>query len=307
MELIENLNFERLGTTLIIFRNHDKKKQVYLDNNYETYANIAFSHMEKLLNTTENPNDNLIKIRDNDSLQVITWSFIATESFISLLLKLYYYDNDEDFQKIISKPLTNRLNHIFDIFEVKFHQNQKSLINSYIDDFCTFRNDIFHDRILRINRVYKKTYFSKYANEYNLCDAIQSYLIMLNLFNSLRFIIDGYDFMPKILVEQQNRIFNINMDKICTEYQIPTLKKILEKHNYSTLINLELFFKQSTGYSFDFKYEIAKIIKAIPDKKQTFNNSLTNIKNTEYKKFILKYIKNQSVNTMKFNDIKLKN
>ena len=303
MELIENLNFERLGTTLIIFTNKDLNKAIHLDNNYETYANIASYHMERLLETTENPKVNLIKMRDNNSLQVITWSFIAMESFISFLLKLYYYDNNDEFKKIISKSVIDRLIHIFDIFEVKLHKNQKSIINTYINDFCTFRNDIFHDRILRINRKYEKAYFSTYANEYNLCDAIQSYLIMINLFHSLRYIISDYDLMPNIVLKEQNKIFDINLDKICMEYQIPTLKKILEKHNYSTSINLTLFFKQATGYKFEFKYKIIKIIKAKPDKKQTINESLTNIKNIEYKKFISKYIENQNENTMKLNDI----
>lgn len=49
MELIENLNFERLGATLIIFTNKDLNKAIHLDNNYETYANIASYHMERLL------------------------------------------------------------------------------------------------------------------------------------------------------------------------------------------------------------------------------------------------------------------
>lgn len=73
MELIENLNFERLEATLIIFINKDLNKSIHLDNNYETYANIASYHMERLLETTENPKVNLIKMRDNNSLQVITW------------------------------------------------------------------------------------------------------------------------------------------------------------------------------------------------------------------------------------------
>lgn len=78
-------------------------------------------------------------------------------------------------------------------------------------------------------------------------------------------------------------------------------KKILEKHKYSTSINLTLFFKQANSYKF--KYKIIKIIKAKPDKKQIINESLTNIKNIEYKKFISKYIENQNEDTMKFNNI----
>lgn len=307
MQLIEKLDFERLGTTLINFINIDLRKQIYLDNNYETYANIAYVYMENLLKTTENPNCNLIKKRDNDSLQVITWSFISIESFISFLLKLYYCNDEDGFNEIISKPLTNRINQIFNIFETKLHRKQKATINSYIDDFCTFRNDIFHDRILRITRTYKKALFSKYANEYNLSDAIQSYSIMINLFHSFRYIIDSYDFMPKILFNEQNKIFDIDLDNVYTNYQVPTLKKILKKHNYYTLIKLNLFFKQVPEYRFKFKYKINKFIKGKPDKPQTTNNSSTNIKNLEYEKFISKYIKKQTNNTMLFSDIKNNN
>lgn len=236
MQLIEKLDFERSRTTLINFINIDSINQIYLHNDYETYVNIAYVYMENLLKATETLNGNLIKKRDNNSLQVITWSFMAIESFISFLLKLYYCNDEDGFKEIISEPLINRMKQIFNIFKIKLHKRQKSTINSYIDDFCTFRNDIFHDRILRITRTYKKALFSKCVNEYNLSNTIQSYSTMINLFHSFRYIIESYDFISKILFKEQNKIFNIDLEHVYTNYQIHTLTRVLRKHNYYTLI-----------------------------------------------------------------------
>jgi hypothetical protein len=110
----------------------------------------------------------------------------------------------------------------------------RSGILSKLEEFKTFRNEVFHDRFFDSEVKFYKTSFSPIPYLANQVDVVQSSIIALEIFQAFRFIYPGLDLMPDIFI-QKNRSFGfIKYDFLYKEVILPFFSEALSKHSLNT-------------------------------------------------------------------------
>ena len=117
--------------------------------------------------------------------------------------------------------------------------NETGIIGK-LNEFCFFRNELFHDRHFAEEVEFKKTMFSPIPVLSNQVDTFQALLIYIEITSLLRYSIPGIDSMPDAIIKNDSYALWEKLD-ICYEGILkPALLAGLKKHNVFTELPLDL-------------------------------------------------------------------
>lgn len=155
----------------------------------------------------------------------------------------------------------------------------RSGILSKLEEFKTFRNEVFHDRFFDSEVKFHKTSFSPIPYLANQVDVVQSSIIALEIFQAFRFIYSGLDLMPDIFIQKNSSFGFIKYDFLYKEVILPLFSEALSKHNLTTELvtkPIEISLPESSIVQ---KGDVNIIIKAFPkeDIVHSTNDIETNI------------------------------
>lgn len=211
-------------------------KKLSIDNPYVvlTYVkfcqNAFYSTLEDL-NRLENSKFSIHQGL-NIQVSISTW-FLAIEAYINTILKFACLAENDNFGDYKKQDLGRRIAKLFKLLRYDIKYFNKTIFKN-LNEFTTYRNELFHDRTNDVDLNFHCTKFSGNPMFANQVDVMQALLIGLDIFNSLRHTIKFVDLMPKILVERNNSYFYIPLDELCFNTIFPYFYDCLKKHNIST-------------------------------------------------------------------------
>jgi len=223
----------------------DRSKQLSKSNsiqsNYPDYALRAFYLCLQDIQELEYAKGDIVKAGRNAIVASTFW-FLCLEAYISTLLKLTCLLTGKSFKPHGSKKPAEKLSVLFDLLDIDSVKIKQSGLYSRVNEFATFRNEIFHDRNAGDVVQFNKTWFCPVPIQCNLVDTLQGLLILLETTHLLRYAVSGLDTMPDILIHEQNKVFHKKLDFLYEEVIKPSVKGILEKHQLVTNLNLDQHF-----------------------------------------------------------------
>ncbi len=236
MALLEQLRHNELGThyfSLVTKPDH----KVYLT--YQLHTNKAFYYT--LNDLIELEGSRLSRIgTGNETHSAISFWFLALESYLNCLFKLVCLKKNLEFKVYKSQDLGKRLSSLVDLLELDKKVFNENGIIGKLNEFCLFRNELFHDRHFADEVGFKKTLFSSIPVLSNQVDTFQALLIYIEITSLLRYAIPGIDFMPDAVIKNDSYALWEKID-ICYERVLkPSLLAGLKKHNITTHLELNL-------------------------------------------------------------------
>lgn len=154
-----------------------------------------------------------------------------------------------------------------------------------LNEFCCFRNELFHDRYNNIEQNYHHTKFSSNVYLLNQADVIQSLVISLEIFELFRYCFSNLDLMPSICLSVKDNFAYEKLDVLFEKLTLPCWFDVLNKHNLSTDIDTSLqVIPLPITSSFD-SSDICVIIKAENKNKYDFELGETNICKNRFERF----------------------
>ncbi len=281
---IEDLRKENIGQTYAWFPAKGDREEDMILITYPHYSTKAFyfscqsfEQLEKSKNYVNQGNTNISAIG--------LW-FIAIEAFINSLLKIACILKDDNFAVYRAHSLNSRLSTACKLLQVNYSSLHREGIFQELEEFKTFRNEIFHDRYDNSNLVFVRTAFSPIPYLANQVDVLQAAIIALEICNAFRFVFAGLDLMPSIFVTKADSFGFIKYDILYEEVMNPFFIESLKKHNLETTLKTSPL-KAKIGESEIAKSgEIRFIIKAQPqiDVLYKANNNDSNIGATLFDK-----------------------
>lgn len=205
---------------------------------YNTYSIHGFYNTSDDLNDLEN-SKNYINNGRKVLPCILLW-FLALESFINSLCKVASLIKDDNFKEVAKQDLSNRLTYAITSLTYNEVEIKKSGIYNRINEFKTFRNELFHDRNIGSEVVLKKTNFSTNPILSNQVDVFQSLIIYLEVALLFRFSIPGLDLMPNISIGNSNIFHFDKLDTLYKEYLVKYLQANLNKHGLTTKLDLSI-------------------------------------------------------------------
>ncbi|MFT3701209.1 MAG: hypothetical protein QM802_02510 [Agriterribacter sp.] len=236
MNLLENYRHNELGTAFFVLKESPEIK-VYLS--YEHHVNKAFYDTLNVVSSLENSKMKSVRSGPETHSSISFW-FLALESYINVLIKITCLKKKIDFIPFRNQDLTQRLGSLLELLGIEKKAFNANSIFSKLNEFCLFRNELFHDRTFDRLLVFKKTFFSNIPILSNQVDTFQSVLIFLEITQSLRFAIEGLDTMPTAVLTDQNRVVWAKLDQCYLNILKPALEQALKKHGLSTSLELSI-------------------------------------------------------------------
>lgn len=287
MTLLEDLRHNELGTSYFSLVNKPGHK-VFLS--YEAHTTKAFYYT--LNDLVELENSKLQRIgTGNETHSAISFWFLALESYLNCLLKLVCLKKDLEFSLYKNQDLGKRLGTLRDLLELdKKLFNQHDIIGK-LNEFCFFRNELFHDRYFAEKVKFNKTKFSEIPFLSNQIDTFQAIQIYIEISDALRYVIPGIDSMPDTVLKNDSYALWEKLD-VCYEGILkPILQAGLKKHNIGTQMPIDLPQVTKFQSSVFKKGEVRYYLKA--EQEQHFfiqtNDLVTHYTNEIYHNFINKY------------------
>jgi hypothetical protein len=170
----------------------------------------------------------------NVSLSAIGFWFLAVEAFINTLLKIACFLENKDFKEFGRKDVSSRLSSVFDLLKIDKQDFHRSGILPKLDEFKTFRNEVFHDRFFDSEVQFRKTSFSPVPYLANQIDVVQASIIALEIFQAFRFVYPGLDLMPCIFIQKNSSFGFMKYDFLFKEVILPFFSEALSKHSLNT-------------------------------------------------------------------------
>lgn len=267
--LLENIANNDLGKCALWMKGIDKEHFVPM--NYPDYANWAYKYFLQDLFDFENLKS--ISLLGKNSVFSSCFWFLSIEAFVNSILKVLCIDNNIDFSVYKTKTLNCRIKEINVLINFPHKEYCKSGLQSKLDEFENFRNEIFHDRSFENELKLSKTFLSKSPCLPNIISEVQAMCIAMEFFSFYRYVFDNIDLMPNILVKKGDTFFFEKLDNIYKIIFIPSLKKILEKHHLETEFVFDTEFNSlSNTYRLN-HYSISPLIKAVPNENEEINLS----------------------------------
>ena len=277
---IENLN-DDLGKCAL----HVNNEIIFFDTEciqlatYQIYSNIQ--HFE---------NTGSIIVLNNRA--IISLIFVALENYIGAILKaISITDSSIDYEYLSKQGIDSRIKELINKLngdDIEIYKNT-NIIN-LINELCTFRNELFHDR--RRKPKYSHTNFPSDTYKINIEDTIEALKIFIDLCKIFSKSIIKLNLMPNIIMYKGNTTYYERLDtfydKLIKEYYT----KVLEKYSLTTNRIFELLdYYNWTNRKYS-SLEIEPIIKAKPDDSTVFLkvHEKTNIGYTLYQEIIDKKI-----------------
>lgn len=236
MVLLEELRHNELGTSyfsLISKPDH----RVFLS--YQSHTNKAFYYT--LNDLIELENSKLLRIgTGNETHSAISFWFLALESYLNCLLKIVCLKMDIEFSVYKNQDLRRRLSSLIDLLQLDKKIFNRSDIIGKLNEFCLFRNELFHDRYFAENVKFSKTMFSQIPVLSNQVDTFQAIQIYLEITAALRYVIPGIDSMPDVIIKNDSYALWEKLDVCYNGILKPVLIAGLKKHNISTQLPIDL-------------------------------------------------------------------
>ncbi len=180
---IENIIHNDLGKCALYLKNINSEH--FIPMNYHDYVNIAYKYTLQDLIDLENIQS--ISLTGKNSVFSACFWFLSIEAFVNSILKVLCIDNDKDFSIYKTKALNTRIREINTIISFPHEEYCKSGLQSKLDEFENFRNEIFHDRSLENELKLSKTLLSKNPFLPNIISEIQAMCIALEFFSFYRY------------------------------------------------------------------------------------------------------------------------
>jgi hypothetical protein len=172
--------------------------------------------------------------------------FQATESFVSTFYKIACQDAQITRRTV---KATKKLLEKFEAVNRYFSNGQcpSPTLRNPLQDFITFRNDIFHD-LTTVNSAtqYAHTIFSPNAEKLNEVDLFQSIIVALRVFAYHRYTFQSLDLMPQICINYQ---FD-SLDILSDEVLFPAFKELLVKKGLTTNLSFDIS-REAFGYEYN--------------------------------------------------------
>lgn len=236
MIFLEQLRLNELGTSFFILKSNPSHK-IYLT--YQSHTNKAFYYTLNDIVELE-ASKNLRIGTGNETHSAISFWFLALESYLNCLLKLVCLKKNIDFSGYKNQNLVQRLVSLLDLLNINKREFNKKDILGKLNEFCLFRNELFHDRFYAKKIQFKKTMFSEIPILSNQVDTVQSILIFLEIALALRYIISGIDLMPNAIIKNSSYALWEKFDVCYDGILKPALEAGLEKHKISTQLPINL-------------------------------------------------------------------
>lgn len=170
----------------------------------------------------------------NISISAIGLWFLAIEAFVNTLLKIACLFENKDFKEFRGKDIGGRLSLVFDLLAIEKQVFYSSGILPKLEEFKTFRNEVFHDRSFGPEIQFRKTSFSSIPYLANQVDVVQASIISLEIFQAFRFVYPGLDLMPDIFIEKNSSFGFMKYEFLFKEVISPLFTESLNKHNLHT-------------------------------------------------------------------------
>ncbi|WP_190675378.1 hypothetical protein [Nostoc sp. FACHB-190] len=234
---MEDLRKDNIGQIYAWFPKKGDNESSRLLITYPYYSIKAFYFSCQNLEQLEH-SKNIIN-QGNVSISAVGFWFLAIEAFINTLLKIACFLVNRDFKKLRGKDINGRISAIFDILQIEKNEFQRSGIVPKLEEFKTFRNEIFHDRFFDSEVQFYKTSFSSIPYMANQVDVLQASIIALEIFQAFRFVYPGCDLMPDIFIQKNTSFGFIKYDLLYKEVMLPLFYEALNKHSLDTNLATE--------------------------------------------------------------------
>src|SRR5688572_9900850 len=260
---LEDLRRDDIGVIVARIKKESPKNSTPLT--FHEYCGTAFYLTCQSIEQLENSKQ-LINQGNNNVLAVGMW-FIAIEAFINALLRIAGRIKNKNFDDYKRQDIGSRLSSLMVILGIAKEQFYKSGIFQRLEEFKTFRNEIFHDRTWESELSFHRTKFSELPFLSNQVDAMQAAIIALEIFYAFRFVYESLDLMPDIVVKKEDSFGYIKLDILYGTILRPYFLAALKKHNLTSdlIDNPALISLEKTDISN--KEEIEIIIKAAQNDK----------------------------------------
>lgn len=236
MTHIEDHRHNELGTAFLKFYNKPDHK-VYMS--YESHSTKAFYYTLNDITELENSKINRIGIGHQTHSSISFW-FLALESYINSILKLSCIKKNLDFLIYKNQDLGKRLSSLLTLLEIdRKHFNEFNIIGK-INEFCRFRNELFHDRHFGEKIKFEVTNFSQIPFLSNQVDTFQAILIFIEIGQLLRYAIAGLDTMPSIIIRNNDVVLWEKLNICYTGILKEAFEASLSKHGLLTNLSLHL-------------------------------------------------------------------
>jgi hypothetical protein len=166
-----------------------------------------------------------------------------------------------------------------EIIEVDLKDYYKAGLFTHLQDFMTFRNELFHDRYFDAERSYKHTSFSPLAHLLNQVDVIQASVIALEAFISFGRLFPGVELMPNIKIVKEDSFGWMPYDKLHREVTLPYFDRALSKHKLSSNVERQPIIHRLPETKIAPKGSVRICVKALQEEKFQFkpNDEESNI------------------------------
>jgi hypothetical protein len=231
---LEELRGDDLGKVYILMPRHPS---VQVPLTFHDYSIKAFYYSCQSLDQLEHSQIHINS--GNTTVVAIGFWFIAIEAYINAILKIGCTLKRQDFNTYRSKNLKQRMEGILKLLEEDIPAFHRTGITQRLNEFMSFRNEIFHDRYVDEPLTFAKTAFSGIPFLANQVDVVQAALIALEVFLAFRQVYVGLDLMPDILIQIEGSVGYEKYDSLYTGLLLPLFKKALEKHDLSSSVHTQ--------------------------------------------------------------------
>ena len=244
---LENFRYNDIGGSFFELPSISAQK-VFMT--YEKHSRSAFYFSLNDIEDLERATDT-VHIGAQTHSAISFW-FLALESYINSLVKICCIKKNKSFEDFKKQDLHTRLGSLVSLFDLdKKEFNQKNII-AKVNEFASFRNDLFHDRHVGDELKFKHTCFSPIPIFSCQVDIMQAILIYLEVASRLRFAIEGLDTMPSVVLKNKDVAVWEKLDVAYEKILQPWFEAVLKKHQLRT--HLDFVFTNSQHlYSKEFQ------------------------------------------------------
>lgn len=163
--------------------------------------------------------------------------FMSLESYINSILRIACLATLKDFEAVKKKDFGARVSTVFDVLGLDRLPFYRGAFQR-LEEFKTYRNELFHDRTNYGKLEFHKTIFSGNPFYSNQVDVMQAASIAIEVFNKFRHVIPGVDLMPKIMITKGQSFFFQDIGVMYRMVLAPYFQRCLEKHGIESEVAL---------------------------------------------------------------------
>jgi len=265
---LDDLRKDDLGKISAWFPGEGHAKSTMVSVTYPDYCIKAFYLTCQAIEQLERSKA-LINQGNTTVLAVGMW-FISMEAFINTLLRIACHILKEDFDDHKKRDVGSRLNSLLSMLKVPKESFYTSGIFQRLEEFKTFRNEIFHDRTGENELPFNKITFSSVPYLANQVDAAQGAIIALEVFHAFRHVYRGLDLMPDIFVQKKDSFGYVKFDVLYKTLLRPFFAAVLNKHKLTSALTLDPALIELETGEISTPGDVAIIVKAAQDQGFTF-------------------------------------